>query len=111
MHRLRASHEFVLQEIVITDAMRHMYDTLLDSTPHPHMLTNAFKLDSRASMYTGEARQVPHSPLQMRLDLELNKFRRMQREEGVVKVPPASWSIDTSSLVPYKLNAAKQVTN
>lgn len=35
----------------------------------------------------------------------------MQKEEGVVKIPPASWQIDTSSIVPYKLNSKRQITN
>ncbi|GET87486.1 hypothetical protein, conserved [Leishmania tarentolae] len=112
LHALRGSKEFLLGQVRITPAMQKAADDLLDSTPHEHLLTNAFKLESRAAMYTGDAQSVPHSPLQMRLDMEMNKYRRQQREEGVVRVPPASWRLDTSAIVPYKVDPkTKQVTN
>ncbi|KAG5508990.1 hypothetical protein GH5_06215 [Leishmania sp. Ghana 2012 LV757] len=112
LHALRGSKEFLLGQVHITPAMQKAVDDLLDSTPHAHLLTNAFKLDSRAAKYTGDAQSVPHSPLQMRLDMELSKYRRQQREEGVVRVPPASWKPDTSAIVPYKVDPhTKQVTN
>lgn len=112
LHALRGSKEFLLGHVHITPAMQKAVDDLLDSTPHPHLLTNGFKLESRAAKYTGDAHSVPHSPMQMRVDMEMNKYRRQQREEGVVRVPPASWKLDTSAIVPYTVDPhTKQVTN
>ncbi|KAG5508831.1 hypothetical protein JKF63_05333 [Porcisia hertigi] len=112
LHALRGSKEFLLGHVRITPAMQKSLDDLLDSTPHEHLLTNAFKIESGAAKYTGDAQSVPHSPLQMRLDMEMNKYRRQQREEGVVRVPPPSWTLDTSAIVPYKVDPqTKRVTN
>ncbi|CAJ1987717.1 mitoribosomal protein mS48 [Leishmania donovani] len=112
LHALRGSKEFLLGQVQITPTMQKAADDLLDSTPHEHLLTNAFKLESRAAKYTGDAQSVPHSPLQMRLDMEMSKYRRQQREEGVVRVPPASWKLDTSAIVPYKVDPqTKHVAN
>nr|CAJ2470267.1 unnamed protein product [Leishmania braziliensis] len=112
VHAIRGSKEFLLGQLQITPTMQKAVDDLLDSTPHEHLLTNAFKLESRAAKYTGDAQSVPHSPLQMRIDMEMNKYRRQQREEGVVRIPPTSWKLDTSAIVPYKVDPqTKQVTN
>lgn len=111
MHRLRLSKEFLVGRLTVTPAMQESFDRLLDTTPHQHLLTNSFQLQSRASIYTGATNKVPQSPMQMRLDLEMGKLRRQQREEGVVRVPPASWRIDTDSIVPYKLDDQKRITN
>ncbi|KAK7194950.1 hypothetical protein NESM_000417500 [Novymonas esmeraldas] len=112
LHALRGSKEFLLGQVHITPAMEATVEALLDSTPHMHLLTNAFKLESGAAKYTGDAQSVPHSPLQMRLDLEMNKYRRQQREEGVVRVPPASWAVDTTAIVPYKVDPqTRHITN
>lgn len=109
---IRGSKEFLLGRISITAPMQAAVDSLLDTTPHQHLLTNSFEQDSRAAKYTGESQKVPQSPMQMRLDLEMNKFRRQQREEGVVKVPPALWKPDTSAIVPYTIDPrTKRVTN
>ncbi|KAG5482052.1 hypothetical protein LSCM1_05767 [Leishmania martiniquensis] len=112
LNALRGSKEFLLGAVHITPSMEKAVDNLLDNTPHEHLLTNAFKLESRAAKYTGDAQSVPHSPLQMRLDMEVNRYRRQQREEGVVRVPPALWKPDTSAIVPYRVDPkTKQVTN
>nr|CCC92281.1 conserved hypothetical protein [Trypanosoma congolense IL3000] len=104
MNRLRGSMEFLTGTITITKAMQDSHDKLLDNTPHPHLLTNGFTLESNAARYTGEVNKAPLSPLQFRIDMEKNKYRRQQKEEGVVRVPPALWKLDTSAIVPYKVD-------
>lgn len=111
LHALRGSQEYLMGHVRLTEAMQTSVDMLLDSTPHQHLLTNSFQVESRAAAYTGEVCKVPHSPLQLRLDLEMNKYRRQQKEEGVVRVPPAQWQLDTSQIVPYTLDAHRRVTN
>ncbi|CCW64659.1 unnamed protein product [Phytomonas sp. EM1] len=111
VNALRGSKEFLLGEIQLSRVIQDGLDDLLDHTPHPHLLTNAFRVDHRAAVYTGETNTAPQSPLQVRLDLEINKYRRQQKEEGVVRVPPALWRLDTRAIVPYKLDANKQITN
>ncbi|PWV20543.1 hypothetical protein C3747_6g427 [Trypanosoma cruzi] len=112
MNALRGSKEFLLGSICITPEMQESYDRLLDTTPHPHLLTNGFTLESNAAKYTGEVQKVPFSPLQFRIDMEMNKYRRQQKEEGAVRVPPAMWRIDTSAIVPYKVDPkTKRVIN
>ncbi|RNF27484.1 uncharacterized protein Tco025E_00286 [Trypanosoma conorhini] len=104
MNALRGSKEFLMGSIRITPEMQASYDHLLDTTPHPHLFTNSFTLESNAARYTGEVQKVPLSPLQFRIDMEMSKYRRQQKEEGAVRVPPAMWRLDTSAIVPYKLD-------
>ncbi|ESL11671.1 hypothetical protein TRSC58_00573, partial [Trypanosoma rangeli SC58] len=112
INALRGSKEFLMGYIHITPEMQASYDRLLDTTPHPHLLTNGFTLESNAAKYTGEVQKVPFSPLQFRIDMEMNKYRRQQKEEGAVRVPPAMWRLDTSAIVPYKLDPrTRRVTN
>lgn len=112
MHRLRCSIEFLTGAISITPEMKSTFDQLLDRTPHAHLLTNGHRLHSKASVYTGELKAVSHSPLQLLLDMKLNMFRRQQREEGVIRLPPATWTINTSAIVPYRVNPnTQQVEN
>ncbi|AAZ13284.1 hypothetical protein, conserved [Trypanosoma brucei brucei TREU927] len=105
MNKLRGSVEYLTGDITITTVMQESYDALLDTTPHPHLLTNGFTLESDAAKYTGEVNKAPLSPLQFRIDMEMNKYRRQQKEEGVVRVPPALWRLDTSAIVPYKVDS------
>ncbi|KPI85556.1 hypothetical protein ABL78_5385 [Leptomonas seymouri] len=112
VHAIRGSKEYLMGQVEITPEMQQSVDELLDSTAHPHLLTNSHTLESRAAKYTGDAQSVPHSPLQMRLDMEMGKYRRQQKEEGVVRVPPAAWKLDTSAIVHYKIDPqTKRVTN
>jgi hypothetical protein len=112
LNAIRGSKEYLMGQVIITPAIQHAVDALLDSTAHQHLLTNSHTVESRAAKYTGDAQSVPHSPLQMRLDMEMNKYRRQQREEGVVRVPPAAWKLDTSAIVPYKVDPqTKKVMN
>lgn len=111
-HRLRGSVEYLTGHVSITDDMTKQLDTLMDTTPHPHVLTGGLELQRHASGYTGSVHKVPHSPLQLVLDLKKNVFRRQQKEEGVVRIPPASWRIVTDAIVPYKLDPqTKRITN
>ncbi|CUG88951.1 Hypothetical protein, putative [Bodo saltans] len=111
MANLRGSKEFITGRVTVTAALQHTFDQLLDSTPHPHLPTNAFQTESGSAVYlAGDVNRVPLSPQQFRLDMELNKFRRAQKEEGVVRLPPKDWSIDLSAIVPYKLENGR-VTN
>ncbi|KEG11508.1 hypothetical protein DQ04_02551050 [Trypanosoma grayi] len=112
MNVLRGSKEFLTGAITITSGMQESYDRLLDTTPHPHLLTNGFTLESNAARYTGEVQKAPLSPLQFRIDMEMNKYRRQQKEEGVVRVPPALWRLDTSAIVPYNVDPkSKRIIN
>ncbi|CAD2219467.1 hypothetical protein AGDE_16798 [Angomonas deanei] len=112
LHQLRGSREFLLGRITITPAMQQAYETLLDETPHPHLLTNAYQHEEGVSQYTQDRQAVPLSPVQVRLDLEQQKWRRQQKEEGVVRVPPAGWTVDTSTIVPYKIDPkTRHITN
>ncbi|ORC89887.1 uncharacterized protein TM35_000101550 [Trypanosoma theileri] len=112
IHALRGSKEFLIGAITITPEMQKSLDHLLDTTPHPHLLTNSFTLESQAARYTGEVQKPPFSPLQFRIDMEMNKYRRQQKEEGVVRVPPALWRLDTSAIVPYKIDPkTKHIVN
>lgn len=111
-HRLYGSLEYLTGAIQVTTSMQQQLDELLDRTPHPHLLTNGFALQQRASVYTGEVYKVPHSPLQMLLDMKKNVFRRQQKEEGVIRIPPASWRIATDAIVPYQVDPrTKKITN
>ncbi|KAH9581967.1 hypothetical protein LSM04_001805 [Trypanosoma melophagium] len=112
IHALRGSKEFLTGDITITAEMQASLNHLLDTTPHPHLLTNSFALESNAARYTGEVQKPPFSPLQFRIDMEMNKYRRQQKEEGVVRVPPALWRLDTSAIVPYKMDPkTKHIVN
>ena len=112
LNAIRGSKEYLMGEVQITPEIQQAVDGLLDNTAHEHLLTNSYTVESGAAKYTGETQSVPHSPLQMRLDMEMNKYRRQQREEGVVRVPPASWKLDTSAIVPYKVDPqTKRVMN
>lgn len=119
LHRLRGSLEYLTGEVRLTDAMTTAFDAFLDRTPHPHLLTNGFALQHGGSSggggpggYTGAVQKVPHSPLQMVLDMKKEVFRRQQREEGVVRIPPASWRLATDAIVPYAVDShTKKITN
>ena len=115
---LRGSLEYLEGTITITPEMQKMHDKLLDTTPHPHLLTNGFKTEAASVKYllsssprlmnssTGRTLQkgavIPQSALQFRLDLEMSKFRREQKEEGAVRLPPQGWRINTSPVIEYK---------
>ena len=107
---LRGSTEYISGRITVTEEMQRMYDALLDSTSHPHLLTNSYFVSHTSAKYLGYPLIVPQSPLQFRIDMEVNKFRRWQRENGVVRVPPPGWNIDTTAIVPYKV-VNKQIVN
>ncbi|KAG8347585.1 hypothetical protein TRVL_01589 [Trypanosoma vivax] len=112
LNAIRSSLEFLTGNVTITESMQESFDTLLDITPHPHLLTNGFTLESNAARYTGSVHKAPLSPLQFRIDMEMDKYRREQKEEGVVRVPPALWRLDTSAIVPYKVDPkTKHIVN
>ena len=124
--QLRGSLEYLQGKIKITEAMQKQVDALLDSTPHPHMLTNGFKAQPNgagayllssvaggASNASAAVRNttLPHSPLQFRIDLEMGKLRREQKEQGAIRLPPKGWRINTENIVPYKVGPNGRVTN
>lgn len=108
VHALRGSVEFLTGVITLTPEMEKQLGELLDNTPHPHLLTNSYRMESGVSRYTGEVQKVPLSPLQVLLDMKRNLFRRQQREEGVVRIPPKSWRLNTAAVVPYRLDPNTQ---
>ena len=89
--------------------MQTAYDTLPDTTCHPHVATAATAVNHTSAVYLGESHVVPVSPTQLRIDLEKSKFRRQQKEEGVVRLPPKGWQVDVQSIVPYKVVNGKIV--
>ena len=113
---LQGSPEFIAGEIVITPAMQRMHQDLLDRTPHPILITpgtpsgapgslNRYLAPPGSSASGGSGfNGVSQSPMQLRLDLEVSKLRREQKEQGVVRVPPEGWSIDAKSVVPYAVD-------
>jgi len=112
MTRLQGSREFLSKRVVITKEMQAMYDKLLDSTPHPILLTGANHAEPEAAKYIGEgANSAPQSARQLRVEYELMKARRTQREEGVVRVPPQGWKVDMAAVEDYRAGPDGAVAN
>jgi hypothetical protein len=115
MVNILGSREYTYGKVVITEQMQQMYDELLATTPHPHLLTNINgSQPAAASRYLpglGAGNVVPQSAAQVRIDMEVARIRREQKEEGVVRIPPKDWEIDTKSIVPYKVDPKTGLIN
>ena len=117
---IRASAEYASGVVKESANLMKLYNEILDETNHPILLTNMRSQGLKEGLrnpYLGIGTQlVPQSVKQLRIDLELDRFRREQREEGVVRVPPKGWNLCMKDLVEYKLSATqtsmgRRVTN
>ena len=120
MSKLRGSLEFQLGMLNESDFLRRAYEELLDSTAHPILLThdvNNPRSDAVVNPYNNLPFSVPQQSVKkIRIDMEVDRFRREQREEGVVRVPPTGWDLKMNELVEYEFtdgttDKGKQITN
>ena len=111
MTQIRASNDYATGRVTETPTLLKMYEEILDSSSHPILLTNSFTLENGVQKYLG-ANALPQSAKQLRVDLEVDKFRREQKENGVVRIPPYGWSLNMDSVVEYKVDdKTGKVTN
>eukprot|EP00759_Apiculatamorpha_spiralis_P055927 PhF_6_TR7926/c0_g1_i2/m.11863 len=104
---VRASNEYSIGIIKETSKLMELYEETMDDTPHPVLLSN-FHVQQGVQKYIPSASHaiVPQSAKQIRIELEVDKMRREQKEQGVVRVPPKGYQLNMSDVVEYKIDEA-----
>ncbi|KNH05287.1 hypothetical protein XU18_3691 [Perkinsela sp. CCAP 1560/4] len=118
--KLRGSMEYQLGVVTVSQAMMKSYEDLMDKTSHPILLThnaNDTRRDVTSNPYSGLSLMTPQQSVKkLRLDMEMDRFRREQREEGVVRIPPVGWDLNMNELKEYsyldkKTPNSQRITN
>eukprot|EP00760_Papus_ankaliazontas_P014900 PhM_4_TR16168/c3_g2_i1/m.24502 len=110
MQQIRASNAYHTGHIKETPKLLEHYNAVMDRTSHATLLTNGFRVQPGVQKYLG-ASAVPQSARRLRIDLELDKMRREQRETGVVRVPPEGYNLSMNDVVEYKTDDKGNITN
>ena len=105
MARIRGSTEFQLGIVKENTKLLKSYNELLDSTCHPTLITHEREKTAHEgiiSPYTNLSLSAPQQSVKkLRIEMEMARFRREQKEEGVVRVPPHGWDLRLDQLKEY----------